>query len=167
MKSTLSVSTFIPCVFVAMSKNPLPNPRSWRFAAMFSSKSFIVLTLTFRSLIPFNLIFYMMWVKTTTSFLHIGLPSCSSTICWQYCSLPHWMIFSSVQSLSHVQCFPTPWTAAHQASSPTPGVHTNPCPLSQWCHSTISSSVVPFSSWPQSFPASGSFQMSQLFACQK
>ena len=47
--------------------------------------------------------------------------------------------------------------------SPTPGVHPNPCPLSQWCHSTISSSVVPLSSCPQSFPASGSFQMSQLF----
>ena len=43
-----------------------------------------------------------------------------------------------------------------------PGVHANPCPLSQWCHPTISSSVVPFSC-PQSFPESGSFQMSQLF----
>ena len=48
--------------------------------------------------------------------------------------------------------------------SPTPRVHSNPCPLSWWCHPTISSSVVPFSSFPQSFPASGSFQMSQLFA---
>ena len=48
--------------------------------------------------------------------------------------------------------------------SPTPGVHPNPRPLSQWCHPTISSSVVPFSSCPQSFPASWSFQMSQLFA---
>ena len=48
--------------------------------------------------------------------------------------------------------------------SPTPGVYPNSCPLSQWCHPTISSSVVPFSSCPQSFPASGSFQMSQLFA---
>ena len=48
--------------------------------------------------------------------------------------------------------------------SPTPGVHPNPCPLSWWCHPTISSSVVPFSSCPQSFPASGSFQMGQLFA---
>ena len=46
--------------------------------------------------------------------------------------------------------------------SPTPGVHPNPCPLCWWCHPTISSSVVPFSSCPQSFPASGSFQMSQL-----
>ena len=48
--------------------------------------------------------------------------------------------------------------------SPTPGVYPNPCPLSQWCHLTISSSIVPFSSCPQSFPTSESFQMSQLFA---
>ena len=48
--------------------------------------------------------------------------------------------------------------------SPTPGVHPNPCPSSRWYHPTISSSVVPFSSCPQSFPASGSFQMSHLFA---
>ena len=48
--------------------------------------------------------------------------------------------------------------------SPTPGVYSNSCPLSRWCHPAISSSVVPFSSCPQSFPASGSFLMSQLFA---
>ena len=48
--------------------------------------------------------------------------------------------------------------------SPTPGVDPKASPLSRWCHPTISSSVVPFSSCPQSFPASGSFQMSQLFA---
>ena len=47
---------------------------------------------------------------------------------------------------------------------PTSRVHPNPSPLSQWCHPTISSSVVPFSSGPQSFPASGSFAVSQLFA---
>ena len=47
-------------------------------------------------------------------------------------------------------------------SSPTPRVHSNPCPLSWWCHPTISSSVIPFSHL-QSFPASGSFQMSQFF----
>ena len=47
--------------------------------------------------------------------------------------------------------------------SPTPRVHPNPCPLSWWCHSTILSSVIPFSSCPQSFPASGSFPMSQHF----
>ena len=48
--------------------------------------------------------------------------------------------------------------------SPTPRVHPNPCPSSRWCHPTISSSVVPFSSCPQSFPASPSFLMSHLFA---
>ena len=49
-------------------------------------------------------------------------------------------------------------------SSPTPGVYSNSCPSSRWCHPTISSSVVPFSSHLQSFPASGSFQMSPFFA---
>ena len=48
--------------------------------------------------------------------------------------------------------------------SPTPGVYSNSCPSSWWCHPTISPSVVPFSSCPQSLPASGSFPMSQLFA---
>ena len=48
--------------------------------------------------------------------------------------------------------------------SPTPRVYPNPCPSSRWCHPAISSSVIPFSSCPQSFPASGSFQMSQFFA---
>ena len=48
--------------------------------------------------------------------------------------------------------------------SPTPRAYSNSCPLSWWCHPTISSSVVPFSSRLQSFPASGSFQMSQFFA---
>ena len=47
--------------------------------------------------------------------------------------------------------------------TPTPGVYSNPYPSSWWCHPTISSSVVPFSSCPLSFPASGSFQMSQFF----
>ena len=47
--------------------------------------------------------------------------------------------------------------------SPTPGVHSNSCPSSQWCHSAISSSAIPFSSCPQSLPASEFFPMSQLF----
>ena len=48
--------------------------------------------------------------------------------------------------------------------SPTPGLHSDSRPLGQWCHPAISSSVIPFSSCPQSFPASESFPMSQLFA---
>ena len=56
-----------------------------------------------------------------------------------------------------------PHHARPSCPSPTPGVNPNSCLLSRWCHPTISSSVIPFSSCPQSFPASGSFQMSQLF----
>ena len=75
--------------------------------------------------------------------------------------------FSSVQSLSHfVRLFVTSWTQHTRPPwpSPTPRVHPNLCPLSQWCHPSISSSVIPFFSCPQSFPASGSFAMSKLFA---
>ena len=72
--------------------------------------------------------------------------------------------FSSVQSLSRVWLFGSHESqhARPPCPSPTPGVHSNPCPSSRWCHPTISFSVVPFSC-PQSLPASGSFQMSQLF----
>ena len=57
-----------------------------------------------------------------------------------------------------------PQHARPHCLSPTPGVYPNSCPSSRWCHPTISSSVIPFSSCLQSFPASGFFQMSQLFA---
>ena len=69
------------------------------------------------------------------------------------------------QSLSRVRLFVTPRTAACQASnpSPTPGVYAHSWPLSRWCHPSISSSVVSFSRL-QSFPAPGSFQMSQFLA---
>ena len=72
---------------------------------------------------------------------------------------------SSVQSLSRVQLFATPWITARQASLSitTPGVYSNSSPSSQWCHPAISSSVVPLSSCPQSLLASGSFPMSRLF----
>ena len=55
------------------------------------------------------------------------------------------------------------WHARPPCPSPTPGVYSNSCPSSQWCHPAISSSVIPFSSCPQSLPTSGSFPMSQLF----
>ena len=83
----------------------------------------------------------------------------------QFCFI--WLIqFSSVQSL---RLCPTlrPHELQHARTpcpSPTSGVHPNPFPLSQWCHPTISSSVIPFSSCLQFFPVSGSFQMNQLFA---
>ena len=74
-----------------------------------------------------------------------------------------WNQFSSV-----AQSCPTLWPHELQHSrlpypSPTPRAYSNSCPLSRWCHPTISSSVVPFSFCPQSFPALGSFPVSQLF----
>ena len=73
--------------------------------------------------------------------------------------------FNSVQLLSHVQLFVTHRLqhARPPCPSPSPGVYPNSCPLSRWCHPTISFSVVPFSSCLQSFPASGSPQMRQFF----
>ena len=75
--------------------------------------------------------------------------------------------FNSVQ-FSSVMSESLPPSGLQHARPPcpssTPGVYSNSCPLSQWCHPTISSSVVPFSPHLQSFPASGYFPMSQLFA---
>ena len=56
-----------------------------------------------------------------------------------------------------------PQQARPPCPSPTHRIYLNSCPLSQWCHPTISSSAIPFSSSPQSFPASGSFQINQFF----
>ena len=78
------------------------------------------------------------------------------------------MVFSSVQfSRSVMSDSLRPhesWHARPPCPSPTPRVHSDSHPSSQWCHPAISSSVVPFSSWPQSLPASESFPMSQFFA---
>ena len=82
--------------------------------------------------------------------------------------LSSFFLFSSVQ-FSHSVMFDSlrPHGLQHArltCSSPTPWTYENACPLSWWCHLTISSSVGPFSSCVQSFPASGSFEMSQFFA---
>ena len=76
-----------------------------------------------------------------------------------------YLLLFVVQSLSHVQLFLAPWTAAHRLPCPSvsPGVCSNSCPLSQWCHPNISFSIALFSFCPQSFPASGSFSMSWFF----
>ena len=73
-------------------------------------------------------------------------------------------VFVAVQSLSRVWFFATPWAMVRQAPLPmSPRVCSNSFPLSHWCYITISSSAAPFSFCLQSFPASGSFPMSQLF----
>ena len=71
---------------------------------------------------------------------------------------------SSVSAMSHSLRPHESQQARPPCPSPTPGVYSHSCPSSRWCHPAISSSVIPFSSCPQSLPASGSFPMSQLFA---
>ena len=85
-------------------------------------------------------------------------------LCW---AGPCWL--KSVSQFSHLAVFDSLRRHGLQHArppcpSPTPGVYSDSCPLSQWCHPTISSSVVPFSSCLQSFPVSGSFPVSPLFA---
>ena len=86
---------------------------------------------------------------------------------WNVCGRASRYSFASVQfSHSVVSDSLQPHELQHarpRCPSPTPRVYPNPCPSSWWCHLTVSSSVVPISSCPQSFPASGSFPMSQLF----
>jgi len=84
----------------------------------------------------------------------------------------HWWLYQEERSLSSVQFSRSvvsdplwPHESQHArppCPSPSPGVYPNPCPSSRWCHPAISSSVIPFSSCPQSFPVLGSFPMSQL-----
>ena len=90
---------------------------------------------------------------------HLRLPH---VFCLHFCSVQ----FSSVQLLSHVWLFATPWTAAPQASLPITNSQSllKLMSIESMMHPIISLSVIPFSSCPPSFPASGSFPMSQLFA---
>ena len=85
-----------------------------------------------------------------------------------YISIKKWNTKVSVQfSRSVMSDSLRPHESQHArppCPSKTPGVHSNSCPSSRWCHLAISSSVIPFSFYPQSLPASGSFPVSQLFA---
>ena len=113
--------------------------------------------------------FFTSYLTYTCYFNTVKLPNQKLTLIrkWSKNQYQGFLLFSSVLfSCSVVSYSLQPHElqhARHSCPSPTPGVHPNPCPLSQWCHPNISSSVVPFSSGLQSFPASGSFQMSQLF----
>ena len=87
---------------------------------------------------------------------------CTLMICMRVC-VRVWNVQFSHSVVSDSLWPHEPQHTKPPCPSPTPGVHPKPCPLYWWCHPTISSSVLPFSSCPQCFPASGSFQMSQLF----
>ena len=99
-------------------------------------------------------------------YIFIGLAK--SFICFFFCKMTL-VAFSCLSVQFSCSVCPTLWPHESQRArlpcpSPTPGVHPNPCPSSWWCHPTISSSVVPFFSCPQSLPESESFLISQLFA---
>ena len=102
-------------------------------------------------------LFLLQW--KTNSRYHITYRERPSTFTWECCSVQFGCsaVSDSLQphGLQH---------ARPPCPSPTLRVYSNSCPLSWWCHPTISSSVIPFSSCLQSFPASESFPMSQLFA---
>ena len=91
----------------------------------------------------------------------------SSNPQWNQQSISWTSCFSSAK-FSHSVVSDSLWPHESQHTRPpcpppTPGVHSDSCPLSQWCHPTMSSSVIPFSSCLKSFPASESFQMSHFF----
>ena len=119
------------------------------------------------SILPAFFISYTCLVYSTFCNLKdCSLPGSSVyALCWSLNILFSSVQFSLVQSLTRVWLFATPWTMACQASLSITNscVYSNSCPLSRWYHLTISSSVIPFSSCLQSFPASRSFQMSQFF----
>ena len=104
-----------------------------------------------------NICFFHLCVNCLAHFWSLkSIPQSPFVFSWRWCIL---------QSLSHVWLFVTPWIAARQipCPSPSPEVHSNSHTSSQGCHPAISSSLIPFSSCPQSLPASESFPMSQLF----
>ena len=100
----------------------------------------------------------LLFIYVTSCIYNNSFCTLQNLYCIYYSNLP-----VVVQSLSRVLLFVTPWHTRLPCPL-SPGVCSNSCPLSQWCHPTISFSVAPFSSCPQSFSASGSFPMSQLFA---
>ena len=161
-----------------MSENVLP---------MFSSRSSMVSCLIFMSLDYFEFMFYVVWGSVLTSLIYMQQPSTHTTTCWRDCfailhpcllcwslTIGMWIHFWALCSVDLRCCSVAktcltraiPWAAAGQAclSSLSPGACSNSCPASRWCHPTISSSAAPFSFCFQSFSASGSFPVGQLFA---
>ena len=175
---------FFPCFWCKVYIF-LPSPRSWRFYTLIFSETFKAFCVIFKPVTHFELI-VVEWDTGQDPFF-FPLPmnaNYSNTICWkryifptpwrvlQLCqkSVVHFgsllgftVLFHSVQFSCSVMSDSLrphePQHARPPCPSPTPGVHPDSHPSSQRCHPAISSSVVPFSSCPQSLPASGSFPM--------
>ena len=151
-----SVITFSSCL------QSFPASGSFQMSQLFASGAQSTGASASGSVLPMNI---QGWFPLGLTGLTPALASRFFTI-WVTREPPLW-IFNSVQfSCSVVSDSLRPHESQHArppCPSPTPGVHSDSGPSSQWCHPAISSSVVPFSSCPQSLPASGSFPMSQLF----
>ena len=110
---------------------------------------------SFHCLVVFSVIFFFLWLNfplfIRTPVIEFGL-----VLTWYSVQFNHSVVSDSLRRRE-------PQHARPPCLSSTPWVHPNPCPLSWWCHLTISSFVIPFSFCLQSFPTSGSLQMSQLF----
>ena len=188
LSSTLGFlrSTFYRVLFIACHIISFPCVKPFKGFPVYSELK--LLTITFKTPHEFpwlllSLLISCHWVSCSSNsgpfavphiFSKLPLPRCSKcySLCLEYSSLSFLPIissplFSSVQFSRSVVSgslrLHESQHARHPCPSPAPGVYSNSCPSSRWCHPAISSSVVPFSSFPQSLPASGSFPMSQLF----
>ena len=139
-----------PSLSITISRSP-PKPMS--IESVMPSNHLIL----YRPLLLLPSIFPSIGVFSNGSILHIRWPKLSFNPAFSSVQFSHSIVSDSLWPHEPQHARP-PWP------SPTPGVHSNWRPSSQWCHPAISSSVVPFSSCPQSLPASESFPMSQLFA---
>ena len=170
----MSSNHLILCRPLFLPPSIIPSIRSFQMSQFFASGGKSIGASASASVLPMNIQGWFPLVLTGwISLQSRGLSSVfSSTTTWKLVNTGHIHLtniclqmraspqFSSVQLLSRDWLFATPWTAEHRlpCPSPTPGAHSNSRPSHQWCHPTISSSVVPFSSHLQSFPASGLFK---------
>jgi len=151
-QSIVSIWAFLPCWNCVCES-------VWRRCPINAIRRWITPDPFTQAIEPRPLFFWNSWYKKCVQ----------STLSKVPCDNKKWVqtVLTSVQfSHSVVSDSLQPHESQHArppCPSPTPGVHSNSCPSSRWCHPTISSSVIPFSSCPQSLPASGSFLMSQLF----
>lgn len=105
MKSNLSIFfSFITCALSVISKNLLPNSRSWIFVLMLYSRHFRVLALPFRSLVNFELTLYMLWDRNQTSFFYTWISSFPS-ICWKAYTFFHWIVWIALPKTINVRVY--------------------------------------------------------------
>ena len=168
-----SNSCFLTCIQVSQEADKVVwhSHLFWEFSSLSwstQSKAFnVVNTIEVDIFLESTCFIYKPRMFKTSVSLHSFSSPVSTADFSKFADILSAALFSSVQ-FSHSVVSDSLWPHELQHArppclSPTPGVYPNPYPLSRWCHSTISSSVFPFSSCPQSFPASESFPRSELF----